>query len=948
MRKAILILALGAAAFLATRFGVRLRAQSVDNEPATWNPAARQVLIQYGITDSATRAWRGWIEPVSADAKVLGLAGYHFQNEDRVTTSDSGAAEFSFSTRAWTPSTQQVDLSPVLPGPRAVFPNGVYAVVSGGPSARFGVLGAGTFTFSLSDLENRKQLTFDNGNIQVESAAYPFVASREGEADFPSVAAQVERVAVAWQEFRGEGDRIVSREWDGTQWGAAEALDAPETHDVLRPAVAYDGAGALHVVWAAQVDGNWDIYERRKASGVWSAVVRITSAEGSDFNPRLVADSQGDLWLAWQAFRNGQSDIYAKVFRGGQWQAEVRVSESPANDWDPAIAADGNGTVWIAWDSYDRGNYDVFLRSISNGQTGAIRALTHSPRMEAHASLACDKDGRLWIAFDEAEANWGKDYGYLVKTAGNPLYQSRKVRVLRVTGDRVEEPEAPLKAAFPLYASRFLQNPQIAVTSDGKVALAALQLTKSSSVIEVWGTNGVWENVVFTLDGAGWHRSQVLPQSAGANDARVALAAAPDGRLWAAWAADQRDLVSAQPRRQTVFAASVPQESGAPGIRLKPFVERAELAETVHPNEAADVRTIRDYRIRTGGAEYRILRGDLHRHTSLSTDGVGDGSLWDFYRYALDAASLDFSTVTDHQGGGPSYNWWKTQKSSDLFQVARRLTTLYAYERSVPYPNGHRNIVFTKRGIPILPIDPAEQTGPDNPGTIRSASRVLPYLRQNDGIAFRHTTATDQGTDWQDHDNTLEPLVEVYQGHRMAYEHEGGPRGATAEKLYTQRSGYRPAGFLWNALAKGYRLGFEAASDHTSTHISYSCILTTGTSRRDLVDAMRKRHSYGATDNIVLDFRVEADGREYLQGDEIPVTNRYALRVNVLGTGAIRRVAVIHNESYAYEVAPNGERKAEFIYMDTHPVTGENRYYVRVEQVDGNLAWSSPVWVQRK
>jgi hypothetical protein len=27
---------------------------------------------------------------------------------------------------------------------------------------------------------------------------------------------------------------------------------------------------------------------------------------------------------------------------------------------------------------------------------------------------------------------------------------------------------------------------------------------------------------------------------------------------------------------------------------------------------------------------------------------------------------------------------------------------------------------------------------------------------------------------------------------------------------------------------------------------------------------------------------------------------------------------------------------------------GENRYYVRVEQVDGNMAWSSPVWVTRK
>jgi len=945
VRKYIVILGLAAFTILV----VRPRAQSADGAKPEWNPATQQVLIRYGVSDNATRVWRGWVEPVSGDAKVLGLSGYHFQGEDQTTKSDSGAAEFSFSTRAWTPNVQQVDLTPVLPGPRAVFPNGVYAMVSGNPAARFHVFGAGNFTFTLGDLANGKQLTFEDGNIEVELAAHPFAASNAGEADFPAVAVSpAGRVAVAWQEFMGEQDRLVSREWDGGQWSAPEILDVAQTHDVLRPAVGYDGSGALHVVWAAQVDGNWDLYERRRAGGNWSDVERLTTAEGSDFHPRVTTDSHGDLWLVWQAFRGGQSDIYAKTFRGGQWQAETRVSDSPANDWEPAVAADGNGTVWIAWDSYDRGNYDVFVRSFSNGQAGAVRALTHSPRMEAHASLACDRTGHLWVAFDEAEANWGKDYGYLVKTSGNPLYQSRKIRVLRVTGDSVEEPAAALSEAFPLYLPRFLQNPQIAVTADGQVTLAALQLTKSNSVIEVWGNNGVWENTIFTLDGAGWHRNQTLPESSGANDSRIALAAASDGRLWAVWASDQRDVQTARPRRQTVFAATVPRESPAGEIRLKAFVERPELSMPVHASEPADLRAIRDYRIASGGAGYRILRGDLHRHTSLSSDGVGDGSLWDFYRYALDAASLDFSTVTDHQGGGTSYNWWKTQKSCDLFQVPQRLTTLYAYERSVLYPNGHRNIVFTKRGIPILPIDPAEQTGPDKPGTMRSSTLVLPYLRKHDGIAFRHTTATDQGTDWQDHDNTLEPMVEVYQGHRLAYEHEGGPKGETAEKLYTQRSGYRPAGFIWNALAKGFRLGFEAASDHCSTHISYSCILTTGATRQDLVDAMRKRHSYGATDNIVLDFRVEAEGREYLQGDEIPSASRYVLRVHTVGTGPIRRVAVIHNEAYAYEITPTGQRQATFDYVDAHLVAGENRYYVRVEQEDGNLAWSSPVWIQKK
>jgi hypothetical protein len=436
----------------------------------------------------------------------------------------------------------------------------------------------------------------------------------------------------------------------------------------------------------------------------------------------------------------------------------------------------------------------------------------------------------------------------------------------------------------------------------------------------------------------------VLPFSNGANDARVTLAGDPAGSVWAAWASDNRDFGNARLFHQDVFAAPVLQLAASGAIAMKPFVEAPEYSEPTHPNEVTDLKTIRGYRVQSGGATYRIMRGDLHRHTALSPDGVGDASLWDFYRYVLDAVNLDFSTVTDHQGGGTNYNWWKIQKSCDMFLAPGRLTPIYAYERSVVYPNGHRNIVFTKRGAPILPIDPMENRLAD-PNAKRSSDAVWPYLRQYNAIAFRHTTATDQGTDWKDHNNTLEPLVEVYQGHRMVYEHEGGPKGMTADRLYTHRSGYRPAGYIWNALAKGYRLGFEAASDHCSTHISYSCILSRGESREEIVDAMRKRHTYGATDNIVLDFRVTSGGKEYLQGDEVPRSTKYVLHVNVIGTNAIARVAVVHNESYAYLAPGNHNQRLQFTYTDPHPAAGENRYYVRVEQEDGNLAWSSPVWI---
>jgi hypothetical protein len=941
----VLLLA-GGVVLVTVRPLVPLHAQqrAVAQQPTPWDATATRVLIRYGVTDSEAGSWKGSIEGASSGARVIGVEGLHFIQQDRASNDGS----FSFATRSWAPLNQQVDLSPVIPGPRAVFPNGIYAVVTGPPDARFKVSGAGGFTFSLADLANGRQLSFNNGNIQVEMAPNAGILSEgSGEADFPALARDAQgNLAVAWQEFMGERDRMVVRELVNGKWNAPEAFETNETADVFRPSAVFDHAGTLHVIWPAQVNHNWDLYARSKTSAGWGATERVTENPGSDFHQKLIVDQQGDLWLAWQSFRNGQSDIYVKSYRNGAWGSEMRISESAANDWEPSLAAADDGTIWVGWDTYDKGDYDVVVRPIRNGQPGQIRPITRSPRFEAHASLACDRQNRLWIAFDESTANWGKDYGYLEKTRGNPLYISRRVRLVRLNGDRLETPMSEVDSAFPLYVSRFLQNPQITVNPDGSVTLAALELTKSNSVIEVWGSAGIWENVVLQLDAAGWHRAEVLPYSNGANDARVSVAGAADGSLWATWASDDRDFGNARIIHQNVYAASVPRTPGSGEIAVQPFVEAPELAEPTHPHEAADIKAVQAYRIQSGGASYRIMRGDLHRHTALSSDGVGDASLWDFYRYVLDAVHLDFSTVTDHQGGGTTYNWWKIQKSCDLFLTPTRLTTVYAYERSVLYPNGHRNIVFTERGVPILPIDREENVGPDNAGLKRSSDAVWPYLRKYNGIAFRHTTATDQGTDWKDHDNALDPLVEVYQGHRMVYEHEGGPKGMTADRLYTHRSGYRPLGYIWNALAKGYRLGFEAASDHCSTHISYSCILTTGESRNAIVDAMRKRHTYGATDNIVLDFRVTAGGKEYLQGDEIPHTGNYVLHVHAIGTGAIARVTVIHNESYAYQAPGNQKREMQFTYTDPHPAAGENRYYVRVEQEDDNLAWSSPVWIK--
>jgi hypothetical protein len=69
------------------------------------------------------------------------------------------------------------------------------------------------------------------------------------------------------------------------------------------------------------------------------------------------------------------------------------------------------------------------------------------------------------------------------------------------------------------------------------------------------------------------------------------------------------------------------------------------------------------------------------------------------------------------------------------------------------------------------------------------------------------------------------------------------------------------------------------------------------------------------------------------------------LDIAVDGTSNISRVTIVRNEE-DYQVCEPKSKTWKQTFTDEKPLDGENRYYVRVEQDDGNMAWSSPVWVK--
>ena len=71
------------------------------------------------------------------------------------------------------------------------------------------------------------------------------------------------------------------------------------------------------------------------------------------------------------------------------------------------------------------------------------------------------------------------------------------------------------------------------------------------------------------------------------------------------------------------------------------------------------------------------------------------------------------------------------------------------------------------------------------------------------------------------------------------------------------------------------------------------------------------------------------------------------LTARIAGTGPLKKVVVVRDNEYVYSQEPAAEA-FDLRYRDTSAEPGEHYYYVRVEQKDGNVAWSSPVWITRQ
>jgi hypothetical protein len=958
---------------------------------ATAEPPRVALLLEFGLKDNDARDWSG--NAKVQGAKVVHREGYRFRSDDKLV------GDF-----AWEASSHR-GLRVPKANPAVGKMEGIATVgivlhleqVQAGATMTINARQLGA-KFALDDVLAGKTIELWEGQgaiVRRISVATPVVTAKT-EDDFPAAAygpdgtlwvayvsytlrdasrriesaqlkEQPKDFAALYQP--GFADQVWLRSYKDGKWSEPIAI-TDDKQSIIRCAVAVTGDGRVWTVYSAQRDGKTQMYAMPKGKKLGPEQL-ISTWGASNVTPALCTTGAGNLCAAWQAWTDegaftpvSHTDLMGDGRDG--WDHKFG-KKNVRNYWHPALAAAPNGDVALANDGYVGCNYAV-VAMIMHGSSGKLHngaVIDGSQRYHARPSIVYDRDNRLWIAYEEGPEKWGKDYGSLDPDRGNPLYSARSVRVVCIDTDgKLKRPvaelptstvEPPRMAGDALRTHKFERESRYAYPKIGLDGKGRVWVTYRRNFGSRYTTHpgAYWLSFARRLDGDHWSEEIEVHHSDGLLDSRPALLPHPGGGLTIIHNTDGRYTTPLEIDNQIYMSVvdlpDSPPGANAPGSPklVEHKVEAVKEPPVEFVKEKQAIARMRKHRIEAGGKSYRLLRGEYHRHTEISWDGAPDGSLEDMFRYAIDAVGFDWIGNGDHDNGaGREYPWWLTQKFSDAYHVPGVFTPMFTYERSVAYPHGHRNVMFAQRGVLTLPrLAPGSEkaVGGAHPDDTKMLYR---YLHEHDGICASHTSATGMGTDWRDNDPVVEPIVEIYQGDRMSYEHEGAPRAGYEPKTGKEPvniAGWYPRGFINHALEKGYKLGFQASSDHWSTHISFFVVLAEKHDRRGILDAIKRRHCYGATDNILVDFR----SGDKIMGDTLTVDRAPEFMLHVHGTADLAKVEMLRDSQVVARLPANG---LEFRgnWTDPEPRAGTHYYYARIVQADGEIAWASPIWVEVK
>ena len=558
----------------------------------------------------------------------------------------------------------------------------------------------------------------------------------------------------------------------------------------------------------------------------------------------------------------------------------------------------GGGTMWCRWPAVLARGADVVLAWCEGPAraTGGIRIarigdarcwpVTGGEPGDAPA-LAAMPDGRVAVAWHRGGP-----------AASDPDRDASVARTIEVALVRIEDgataaEDVPAGAggADPRGEDQGWELPAIATAADGTLWLVGRS------------THG--HQVAHRRSDGSWSAAAALGAGAWGGRGRRHALAAHRGAVWLARRAPDG-----------VVIGPCPPPGAGPIERSRPAIRRPRAAGAVARDRA-------------------VLFGDLHQHTAHSD---GCGSPEDLWTAARDRRGLDFAAITDHdlfcrRALGPA-TWQTMRHVADAFDEPGRFAAIVGYEFTGPrHPGpGHKCVYFGSRSPDRVPD--------------RDVDALFRLLRELGGIAVPHHVGWTGG-DFAHHDPEVQPVWEICSVHGC-YEAAGGCAAHPPRADHVI-----PGQFVRDALDAGLRFGFIGSSDshgldwhhgvarwRNPFRSGLACLVGAEPTRDGVIAALRGRRAY-ATTGAAIRVHAELDGAGI--GSELPAGTAGTVAVTVEGTAPIDRIVLVHRGG---ERAIEWDGTARITARGAVPRHEAPSYlYVRIEQTDGEAAWTSPWWI---
>lgn len=329
----------------------------------------------------------------------------------------------------------------------------------------------------------------------------------------------------------------------------------------------------------------------------------------------------------------------------------------------------------------------------------------------------------------------------------------------------------------------------------------------------------------------------------------------------------------------------------------------------------------------------RNLYGDIHQHSAHS-DGCGSAD--EPYLRARYLYGDDFCALSDHESFlgkriGPG-EWAYLQAVANRHQVPSEFATIFAYEwtgRSYPGP-GHKVVYMPQEGAPVISRD-----------IVTEGRDVVAQVRELGGFCVPHHVGWT-GANEDAHDPISQPVWEICSCHGCyeSFEHPLGQRGDLRDHMIDA------------VLKRGHRFGFIACSDghgllwhhgvgrkRDPFRTGLTVVQSNEVSRASILAAIRARRCYATSGvRIELDVRVH----DKPMGSILDTSDSIHVTARARGTAAIRELRFVGPDGILASAAGEGADAALAADVKVPYV------YARVEQVDGEMAWSSPIFTNAR